>query len=69
MIFPAEREVFFREASCKLYSTYVYFVTRFLVELPGTVLPPVIVCAIVYKIIGLTETTEAFMYFGKVRIM
>jgi len=53
MIFPVEREVFFKEVSGKLYSTYVYFFTRYFIELPGMLIPPIIIGAIVYNLIGL----------------
>jgi len=53
MIFPPEREVYFKEVSGKLYNTYVYFFTRYLVELPGILIPSLTTGAIVYHLIGL----------------
>ena len=65
MIFPAEKEIFFREVSGKLYNSYVYFFTRYLAELPGLILPSVISCAILFHLLGLSEEpTALFIYFA-----
>jgi hypothetical protein len=63
MIFPSEREVFFRESSSKLYNTYIYFLTRYLIEIPGIIIPPLITGVIVYLALALNNSTHATVIY------
>jgi ABC-type multidrug transport system ATPase subunit len=61
--FPLERSLFFRERRTDMYSTGAYFVSKFASEFFFNSLVPLIFCLIVYFLVGLKDTAEAFFIF------
>ena len=55
-VFPSERGVFLKEEGAKLYSTFTYFLSRNIVELPTSIIFPLILSLIVYWFAGLNST-------------
>lgn len=54
-VFPSERGVFFREKSSNMYSTGLYYLSKYLVELPSNIIFPFISTTIVYWMIGFND--------------
>jgi hypothetical protein len=54
-VFPSERGVFFREKSSNMYSTGLYYFSKYLVELPSNIIFPFISTTIVYWMIGFND--------------
>lgn len=54
-VFPSERGVFFREKSSNMYSTGIYYLTKYLAELPSNIIFPFISTTIVYWMIGFND--------------
>lgn len=55
-VFPSERAVFFREKSSNMYSTGIYYLSKYLTELPINVILPVISTTILYWMIGFNNS-------------
>jgi ABC-type multidrug transport system permease subunit len=53
LVFPHERPVFLREIGSNMYSVGPYFLGRFIAELPGGIIAPVLFGSIMYPIVGL----------------
>jgi ATP-binding cassette subfamily G (WHITE) protein 1/ATP-binding cassette subfamily G (WHITE) protein 2 len=54
-VFPSERGVYFREKSSNMYSSLIYYLSKFLVELPSNIIFPFISTTIVYFMIGFND--------------
>lgn len=53
LIFPSERAVFLKEESSRLYSTFSYFISKNLLELPYLLITPLLMILVFYWMIGL----------------
>jgi ABC-type multidrug transport system permease subunit len=53
LVFPHERPIFLREIGSNMYSVGPYFLGRFIAELPGAIIAPVVFGSIIYPIVGL----------------
>lgn len=63
MNFPAERQILLKEEGSKMYSLGAYFLSRNLVELPFTLLFPLLFSLVVYWMVGLASTPGQFFMF------
>jgi len=63
IVFPQERDVFLKEQSAKLYGVGSYFISRNLIELPYSLIFPVIQSPIYYWMVGLNPTVGQFFTF------
>ena len=63
LVFPSERGVFLKEEGAKLYSTFSYFLSRNIVELPTSIIFPLLMTLIMYWFVGLSSTVEQFFIF------
>jgi ABC-type multidrug transport system permease subunit len=63
LTFPLERPVFLKEESAKLYSVTPYFISRNLIEIPYSVIFPLITALILYWFVGLSSTAGQFFTF------
>ena len=54
-VFPSERGVFFREKSSNMYSTGVYYLTKYMAELPSNIIFPILSTTISYWMIGFND--------------
>ena len=64
LVFPTERSVFLKEESSKMYSTCTYFLSRNIVELPASVVFPLLQTLIMYWFVGLSSTaTQFFIHY------
>lgn len=63
--FSEERKVFLKEENAGLYTLPQYFLSRNLIELPYTIIVPMIYLLINYWMVGLANTAEQFftLYF------
>lgn len=68
-VFGAEKAVFEREYSSRLYGLPAYFVSRWAVELPNQVAFPVLSAVIVYWMIGYQNTAEKFGWFALIQVL
>ncbi|KAL4474977.1 hypothetical protein ABPG74_001673 [Tetrahymena malaccensis] len=66
---PLERQVFLREENSKLYKIIPYFFGKLFVDLVSDFIIPIIFSSIVYWMVGLRESFEAFLFFTLVLIM
>jgi ABC-type multidrug transport system permease subunit len=55
--------VFLKEEGAKLYSTFSYFLSRNIVELPTSIIFPLLMTLIMYWFVGLSSTVEQFFIF------
>ncbi|KII72103.1 Protein white [Thelohanellus kitauei] len=62
-VIPAELAVFRREHSKGLYYTWIYFVTKTLVDIPVFTLMPSIMILITYFMIGFNQTVKSYFSF------
>jgi hypothetical protein len=53
LVFPHERPVFLRDIGSNMYSVGPYFIGKFIAELPGAIISPVVFGSIIYPIVGL----------------
>jgi len=60
LVFPLERGVFLKEEGSKLYSTFNYFLSRNIVELPASFIFPLLATLIMYWFVGLSSTPGQF---------
>ena len=56
LVFPRERVVFVKEEGSRLYGTLAYWASRNAVELPYTVVFPLIQVLVLYWLVGLSNT-------------
>jgi ABC-type multidrug transport system permease subunit len=63
MFFPLERNVFLKEKNSCLYGVVPYFISRNIVELPYTIIFPLLTSTIIYWFAGLHSTPEQFFTF------
>ena len=63
LVFPLERPVFLKEEGAKLYSTFPYWLSHNIIELPLLVIFPLITCLIIYWLAGLSNTAVQFFTF------
>ena len=53
LVFPHERPIFLREIGSNMYSVGPYFLGRYIAEIPGAIIAPVLFGSIIYPIVGL----------------
>jgi ABC-type multidrug transport system permease subunit len=63
IVFPKERLVFLKEEGARLYTTWMFYLSRTIVELPFLILIPLLYALIVYWMIGLANTAGQFFMF------
>lgn len=63
IVFPKERVVFLKEEGARMYSTWLFFLSRNIVEMPFLVLIPLLMAVIFYWMIGLANTAGQFFTF------
>ncbi len=63
LVFPMDRTVFLKEESAKLYSTFAYFISRNIIEIPYSFIFPFLQALILYWFVGLTSTVNQFFIF------
>jgi ABC-type multidrug transport system permease subunit len=63
IVFPKERVVFLKEEGARLYSTWMFFLSRNIVEMPFLVIIPLLMAVIFYWMIGLANTAVQFFTF------
>lgn len=69
-VFSKERALFVRERSAGFYGVGVYFITKIIFDiLPLRVIPPVLLGAISYYMIGLTPAAYTFCKFLLVLVL
>lgn len=61
--FCLERPLFLKEENSNLYSTMAFFLSKNIVEIPFLVLIPLLLCVILYWLVGLSDTLENFFIF------
>lgn len=54
-VFPSERGVFFREKASNMYSTGIYYLTKYMAELPSNIIFPILSTTISYWMIGFND--------------
>ncbi|ESP04310.1 hypothetical protein LOTGIDRAFT_237415 [Lottia gigantea] len=59
--FPIEVAIFLREYGSGLYRVDIYYICKSLAELPSFILLPVLFSAVVYWMVGLYSSAEAFL--------
>lgn len=62
--FGTEKVVFYREYNAGYYSIFPYYVSKTLVELPGTIIAPYLVLIICYYMIGLTPAFSSYLFMA-----
>lgn len=63
LVFPTERNVFLKEEGAKMYSTFSYFLSRNVIEIPYSILFPLLQALIMYWFVGLANTATQFFIF------
>lgn len=63
IVFPKERVVFLKEEGSRLYSTWMFYLSRTVVELPFLILVPLLYSIILYWMVGLSNTAGQFFTF------
>lgn len=63
IVFPKERVVFLKEEGSRLYGTFVFSLSRNIVELPFLIVIPLLWSCILYFMIGLALTAGQFFMF------
>lgn len=62
--FPMQRGVFLKEEGSRLYSTFAYFLSRNIIELPYAIIFPLFQTLIIYWYVNLSSTaTQFFQYY------
>lgn len=69
LVFPAERQVFLKEEGAKLYSVTPYFISRNLIEIPYSLIFPMITSLIIYWFAGLSSTASQFFTFYLINLV
>ncbi|XP_057325993.1 protein scarlet [Microplitis mediator] len=59
-LFPQEFPLFIREHRAGMYPTHLYYISRMISLIPGLILEPVLFTTIIYWLVGLRSTLEAF---------
>ena len=67
--FPKEKPIVQRERASKSYSVSAYYVAKFISELPFTLAPPIIFCAILYFMAYLNPLFDRFLIFVLITCM
>lgn len=63
LVFPSERTVFLKEEGSKLYNTFSYFLSRNVIEIPYSIIFPLLQTLIMYWFVGLSSTASQFFIF------
>lgn len=63
LVFPTERSVFLKEEGAKLYGVGAYFLSRNIIEIPYSIIFPMLQSLIMYWFVGLNSTPEQFFTF------
>lgn len=63
IVFPSERIVFMKEEGAKLYSTLSYFLSRNIIEIPYSLIFPLLQSIIMYWFLALSSTPTQFFIF------
>lgn len=63
IVFPKERVVFLKEEGARLYSTWLFYLSRTIVEFPFLILIPLLMSVIMYWMVGLANTAGQFFIF------
>jgi ABC-type multidrug transport system permease subunit len=63
IVFPKERVVFLKEEGARLYSTWMFYLSRTIVELPFLILIPLLMAVIIYWMVGLANSASQFFLF------
>jgi ABC-type multidrug transport system permease subunit len=63
LVFPTERSVFLKEEGSKLYSVTAYFFSRNIIEVPYSIIFPLLQALIMYWFVGLSSTATQFFTF------
>lgn len=63
LIFPTERPVFLKEEGAKLYGVTSYFLSRNIIEIPYSIIFPLLQALIMYWFVGQSSTAEQFFTF------
>jgi ATP-binding cassette, subfamily G (WHITE), eye pigment precursor transporter len=63
LVFPSERNVFLKEEGAKLYTVTSYFMSRNIIEIPYSIVFPLLQALIMYWFVGLSSTAAQFFTF------
>lgn len=63
LVFPSERGVFLKEEGAKLYTVTSYFLSRNIIEVPYSIVFPLLQALIMYWFVGLSSTAAQFFTF------
>lgn len=63
LVFPTERNVFLKEEGSKLYTVTAYFISRNIIEIPYSIVFPLLQALIMYWFVGLSSTATQFFTF------
>lgn len=63
-IFGVEKQVFYREYRAGYYSIGPYYISKTLVEMPGTIIAPYLMIIIAYYMIGLTPAFSSYLFIA-----
>ena len=61
--FPPERNVFLHEQESESYNPYIYFLSKTFAEIPFQIMYPTLFSCVIYFMIGLAQSPEAFFIF------
>lgn len=67
--FPRDKAVFIREQQAGAYSPFLYFITKYVSELPIQVLGVLLECVVVYFLTQLAQDAGAFFYYFAVVLL
>eukprot|EP01127_Copromyxa_protea_P000879 TRINITY_DN1079_c0_g1_i1.p1 TRINITY_DN1079_c0_g1~~TRINITY_DN1079_c0_g1_i1.p1 ORF type:complete len:735 (-),score=163.25 TRINITY_DN1079_c0_g1_i1:39-2081(-) len=68
-LFPAERGVYFRDRNSNMYATLPYYLAKFLAELPGSCLAPLLMGISSWWLIGFSNSAAQFFEFCLILII
>jgi len=63
-VFGAEKTVFIREYSARLYGLPAYFTSRYMVELPSHIVLPIVMAVITYFMVGYQLAADKFWWYA-----
>ena len=69
LTFPTDRKVFLKEQSAKLYSTLPYFISKSIVEIPISIIIPLLQSLILYWFVGLSNTASQFFVYYLIALL
>uniref|UniRef100_H2Z0C5 ABC transporter domain-containing protein n=1 Tax=Ciona savignyi TaxID=51511 RepID=H2Z0C5_CIOSA len=61
--FPSELQVFRRDHTNRMYSSWIYFISKNITEFPVYLIYPLFMCTLVYFLAGFYPSAENFIYF------